>query len=258
MKQPPRRKEELEALRLELASALRRVDEALASPSEEPAPDSGLSGPSELEPSKRPVRPVRSIILDALEDFHWAAYTRELVNYCKARYGREIAPARFGTLGSDEAKAFFTASRPRTVWLSFALTYDRAEPIKRLWTRSDWPLERRIIGPATGRVQFLKMTARLCELADEEANNPEMMRILAADHARDLPGVQFRRGVFDLRGWHQLALEYLAKLEPPDEELRREAAAKWSPKLNEASLLFGAPEIIDGGVGVSRARRAGA
>src|SRR5262249_28437356 len=193
------------------------------------------------------------------DDLHLPAYTREIAAYCKARYGREIPPTRFGSLASDEMKAFFSASRPRSVWLAFALTHDRAEPIKRLWTRSDWALEERLVAPTTGRIQYLKMTARLCELAAEEtADDPEMMRIIAADHARDLPGVQFKRGTFDLDGWRRLANEQLGKLEPRDAELRRDAAAKWEAKLKGAHYLFGAPQLIDSGFGTPLVREGGA
>jgi hypothetical protein len=259
MKSQTHGKVKLEALRSELTDALVRVNQALADLSNERTGDHLSPVQTESDANRKPIRTVRSVVLDALDDFRWPAYTRELVTYCSARYGREIASARFGTLASDETKAYSTASRPRAVWLAFALTYDRAEPIKRLWTRSDWPLEWRIMAPTTGRVQYLKATVRLCELAAEEAAaNPEMMRIIAADHARDLPGVQFKRGVFDLRPWRDLALEHLTKLEPRDEEMRREAAAKWAPRLNGASLLFGAPEVIDGGAGLSQARGAGA
>src|SRR5689334_18055796 len=146
MKKLPESRAELEELR-------RQVDKAL-SWHEEPA-----SG------RRVPVRPVRTVVLDTLDDLDWPTYTRELANYCRARYGREILPTRFGTLASDEMKSFRAARRPQSVWLAFALTADRAEPIKRLCTRSDWPLERRIVAPTSGRVQFLKITARLCELA---------------------------------------------------------------------------------------------
>src|SRR5262249_19674785 len=72
-------------------------------------------------------RPVRSLLLDALEDLDWPAYTRELGLYCQARYGREIAPTRFGTLATDETKSYQRARQPRMVWLCFALTSGRAE-----------------------------------------------------------------------------------------------------------------------------------
>jgi len=193
-------------------------------------------------------RPVRSLVLDALDDLGWPAYTRELGVYCRARYGREIAPTRFGTLASDEIKSYERARQPRTVWLCFALTSIRAESIRRLWARSDWPLERRIAAPTSGRIQHLKLTARLCEIAMEAADtaaDPEMLRIIAADHARDLPGIKFRRGEFPLGYWRDLATELLAKAEPADEEARREAAARFR-KMPEQQQLFGALEIVEG------------
>lgn len=204
-------------------------------------------------------RPVRAHVLDVLDDLQWPAHTREIAKYAAARYGRDIPPTRFGTLASDEIKSFLAQRRPRAVWLGFALTYDRAEPIKRLWTRSDWPLEWRIVAPTSGRVQFLKMAARLCELAaTESASDPEMMRIIAADYARDLPGVQFKRGSFDLNGWRELALESLIKLEPRDEEIRVEAAARWAPRLTGSKLLFGMPEVIDNDVVIPLSKRGSA
>jgi len=230
---------ELPQSKAELKKLLRQVEKALAD----------HSPPQTV--SRNRVRPLRAVVLDALDDFQWPTHTREIANYCAASYGRQIPPTRFGTLASDEIKSYLSQRRPRPVWLAYALTHDRAEPIKRLWTRSDWPLECRIVAPTSGRVQFLKITARLCELAaTESAANPEMMRIIAADHARDLPGVQFKRGTFDLDGWRNLALESLAKLEPRDEETRREAATRWAPRLGGANLLFGMPEVIDNEIAI--------
>lgn len=168
--------------------------------------------------------------------------------YCAARYDRNIPLTRFGTLAKDETTAHLNRARPRTVWLCFGLTHDRAEPIKRLWARSDWPLEERIVAPTTGRVQHLRMTARLCEIANgENAVDPMMIKILAADHARDLPGVDVRRGEFQLDLWREVALKHLTEVQPRDEQLRRQAASRWA-SLSERYRLFGRPEEI-GGVG---------
>jgi hypothetical protein len=197
---------------------------------------------------QRYARPLRAAVLDALEDLQWPTYTRELALYCEARYGRAIAPARFGSLATDEVASYLREHRPRAVWLCFALTYDRAESIRRLWCRSDWPLERRIVAPTSGRVQHLKLTARLCTVALEAADtaaDKEMLRIIAADHARDLPGVNFRRGDFPLESWRDVATDLLEKVEPPDEQLRREAAVRLH-KLPEAHQLFGVLEAVEG------------
>src|SRR5262249_19789948 len=81
-------------------------------------------------------RPVRALVLDALDDLGWPAYTREIALYCQARYGRVLSPTRFGTLASDEVKSYLKGKRPQTVWLCFGLTSTRGEAIRRLWARS--------------------------------------------------------------------------------------------------------------------------
>src|SRR5260370_21641331 len=120
------------------------------------------------------------MVLDALDDLGWPPYSRELMLYLKARYGRNVTATRFGTLGSDEIKAFGNRASaddsgaptegvrragPRPVWLCFGLTHDRGEAIKRLWARSDWQLERRGVGPPTQRPQHTEMRRGVGERA---------------------------------------------------------------------------------------------
>lgn len=196
--------------------------------------------------ARRQGRPLRAVVLDALDDIGWPTYSRELSQVCSAWFGRAIQPERFGSLGNDEVKAFqraLEASRVRPVWLCFALTHDRHQPIKRLWGRSDWPLEWRIVAPTSGRIQHLKLTASLCELAQREgAANPDMMCIIAADHARDLPGVRVQRARFELDAWRTIALELLDELEPRDAETRAESAARLRER-GPFMQLFGIPEV---------------
>lgn len=195
-------------------------------------------------------RPLRAVILDALQDLGWPAYSRELALYCQARYGRKIAATRFGTLAADEEKAYLRPSRrPQSLWLCFALTFDRHQPIKRLMARSDWPLPTRIVAPTTGRVQHLWMTRRICDLAleiEQSAADPDMLKIIAADHARDVLDVKVRRGEFDLMGWREAADAQLSELLPEDERLREEAAQRLAAR-PERVQLFGIPDVIEGG-----------
>ena len=192
-------------------------------------------------------RPVRAVVLDALEDLGCPAYSRELAPYARARFGRHIAPERFGSLGKDEVNAYLRGAH-RPVWLCYALTHDRHAPIKRLWARSDWPLERRIVAPTTARVQHLMMTERLCDLAlrtRATAAEPELMQTIAAEHARDLPGITVRHGEFDLKLWRDRASELLAELEPRDREARMESAQRLS-RQPAFYQLFGVPDIAEG------------
>jgi hypothetical protein len=225
-----KRRDQLQATLFDLDQQLEALDDAGGGP-DEPTP-------------RGPGRPLRAAMLDVLEDLGWIAYSREVALYLNANYGRDISPTRFGSLGIDEIKAY-DSSRPRSVYLCYALTHDRFEPIKRLWGRSDWELARRIVAPTTGRVQHLKMTARLCELVlkvRDTAADPNMLQIIAADHARDLPGIKFRRGEFPVEEWRDIALKLLADLEPPDRE-RREVAAARLAELPDRDQLFGAREV---------------
>jgi hypothetical protein len=230
----------LEKVAVEAAPGSRsRRDEPMASAS---VMSTGRPARGSESPPKR--RPVRQLVLDGLEDLDWMAYSREVTQYVGARYGRDIPPTRFGSLAKDEIVSF-QAGTSRPVWICYGLTHDRHLPIKRLLARSDWPLERRIVAPTSGRVQHLKMTATLAKLAmdaDGSAAQPEMLRIIAADHARDLPGIKFRRGQFDLEEWREVALALLSEILPKDEDARRESAVRLQNR-GEMIQLFGIPEV---------------
>lgn len=243
MTNPRDRRDELLARVAFLQDELDKVSRELTS-----LPDRGerRSRNPQSEVAPRRGRPVRAVVLDSLDDIGWPTYSKELGPYASARYGRKIPPTRFGALLADE-RASFTHGRARSVWLCSALT-ERGEAIKRLWTRSDWPLEQRIIAPTSGRVQYLKLTSRLCELSEREdlgAADHDLLKFLAADHARDLPGTTVRRGTFDLTGWRAVAEAELARVLSRDTELRTEAARRLG-NLAPAHQLFGIPDVIEG------------
>jgi hypothetical protein len=190
-------------------------------------------------------RPVRAVVLDVLEDTGIPTYSREISQLVTAMYGRSVSSTRFGALSADEQR-MHVSSRPRSVYLGHALTAERFEPIKRLWIRSDWPLIERVLAPTTSRTRHLRMTVQLCDLAEayaERAADPVMLKILAADHAADLPGVQVRRGKFPLTEWRAVATELLAELGPRDADSRAEAAQRLA-ELAEQHQLFGPPQIV--------------
>lgn len=234
--------------RFELEERLQRlrqeVDETIAalSKAEDAAPPT-QSRPTGVSRAAR--RPVRELLVESLEDLGWPAHARELGLYATARYGRSIEPTRFGSLAADE-RASFVRGASRPVWLCHGLTHDRGEAIRRLWARSDWPLAMRIVAPTTGRVQHLRMTAKVCELAEKHEASPDKLHYLAADLARDLPGTEVRRGTFDLDGWRATARDELARVEDEDRDRREAAAERLATKLGPAHLLFGAPDVHEG------------
>jgi hypothetical protein len=188
-------------------------------------------------------RGVREVVLDSLHVLKCLSYSQHIAGFARAVYGREIAATRFGTLSRDEEHAFERAIQSgarRPVWLCHALTYDRGEPIRRLWARSDWALEDRVVGPLTGRVIYLRLTARLAELAGrlESAADPDLLRYITADAARDLmPG--FKRGEFPVSQWRDVALKQLSEVEEEDASIRKQSAKRLTSKLRPEQLLFG-------------------
>lgn len=201
----------------------------------------------ELDAAARGGRPVRAVVLDLLHDLEVPTYSRLLSQLAQAIYGREVQAVRFGSLGTDERRAYTMRPNGRSVWLGSALTHHRFEPIRRLWIRSDWPLEKRVIAPLSSRVNHLRTTARLCQWAldHQQVAEADMLRIIAADHARDVEGITVKRGIFELAQWREAALSALGRYEALDAEQRHEAAGRLAD-CTEVVQLFGRPDVIEG------------
>ncbi|MBD5657268.1 MAG: hypothetical protein IAI50_19125 [Candidatus Eremiobacteraeota bacterium] len=193
-------------------------------------------------------RPLRSQVLDCLDELGLPAFNREVAQYLLGVKGERIEAARFGSLRAQEMKAY-DGPRPRSVYIAYGLT-GRAEAIKRYVCRSDWPLEERVVAPTTGRVQHLRMTQRLCTIAYKAEHGApvadlDVLRFLAADHARDLPGVQFRRGTFDFKAWADLAAELVAAVIDRDRDERRQLAQRIQIMVPERMQIFGSDKQVD-------------
>jgi hypothetical protein len=190
------------------------------------------------------VRPLRDVVLEALAEAKTPLNSLLLASVIRPWQGREIPSTRFGTLSTDEIKSF-DSSRPRPVYLSHCLTWDRGEAVKRFWARSDWPLIDRIMGPMSGRVLFMKGAAWAIELAKAAkageliAAEPDVLNYVAADQARDA-GMTVKRGDFPFDEWLDSINTAIARLESQDQAIRQAAAAAMS-HLPERALLFGAP-----------------
>jgi hypothetical protein len=75
----------------------------------------------------------------------------------------EIADARLTHQRRDEERSFRTAPYARPYYLCAALTAEQLTPARGLLALSTWPLERRIVGPLSSRVDFLTAAVRIAE-----------------------------------------------------------------------------------------------
>jgi len=184
--------------------------------------------------------PLRIIVLSQLLDAGTALNSLLLSRLIQARLSKKVPSTRFGTLSTDEEKSYLSR-RPRPVYLCHCLSYDTGEPIKRYWARSDWPLVDRVSGPISGRVHFLKSaywTISLAKHADEAAE-PDLLRFVAADQARDA-GLSVTRGEFPIGEWLSSIADKLSKFEQEDLLQRQAAAETLETALEGPQLLYGA------------------
>jgi hypothetical protein len=203
---------------------------------------------AELEKRSRPRggkggRPLRDITLDMLQEAQCPLNSLLLASVIRPLHGRFIPSTRFGTLSNDEANSF-DSSRARPVYLCHCLTHDQGQAVKRFWARSDWPLAKRVVGPMTGRVLFLKgaaWTINLARLVDESqlvAANPETLKYVAADQARDA-GLSVKRGEFPFETWLTTIAKAIDQHDAEDCAVREAAAAELGRRMPERDQLFG-------------------
>ena len=80
--------------------------------------------------------------------------------------------------------------------------------------------------------------------AQEMKADRDVISLLAADHARDLPGVKFRRGQFDFAEWAHLASDLLVGALERDQTEREQVARRLS-MLPERLQIFGSEKAVD-------------
>jgi len=231
--------EQIKQLSLQLADMGFSGEEIAGLSTAAPPVDSIAAAPK-VAVAKGRIQPHRQRILDALNELGQPVLSRDLQVYVEARYGERIEATRFGSLRRSEMDSYDRGSL-RRVWIAYGLT-DRGEAVKRLLARSDWELERRVVGPLTGRALFFSLTARLCEIFRENhatISDERAFKILIADHARDLPGTTgFQKGDFPIDQWEARAKEALATVAERDATERRHIALRLT-MLDAKAQVFG-------------------
>lgn len=278
-------REQASALRAELREARRRWDEALdqlASQVGEPLEDVGLqvaapagdarapgaapagyARPAAAEhagdagPAGAAVRvggllPVREQVHQALTLIGAPAAPRLISAVHEAFYAGRLAGARLTSLRRDEERSFRSAPYARPYYLCAALTADWLSPARGLLAISTWPMERRIVGPLSPRVDYLIAAIRIGErIRDLSGASAESNRLLWR-FAANIPHAATTFSTMNADEIVSAAQAELAVHEPADSAQRAAAAGRARSQLDDAEQLFGA------GLGTSRQRTAGA
>lgn len=248
------------ALRAELRRAERAWDEAVTALADSTAgagreTAAGSTAPDDTVESAVPrprssgrrgaaMLPVREQVHHALTLLSVPAAPKLLVEVHTAFLGsEEIAHGRLTHLRRDEERSFRAAPYSRPYYLCATLTLDYLTPVRGLLAVSTWPLERRIIGPLSPRVDFLTAAIRVAEEAARLAGRPSRLsppvaRLLRR-FALNIPGMAGARDAPDPEAVAAAARRELAVHEAADRTYREVGAVRAGTLLDDAEQLFG-------------------
>lgn len=207
---------------------------------------------------QRAVLPVREQVARVLGLLGRPAAVSLIRQVAAARYGDEIPGPRLASLRRDEHRSWRSANNgaaraaSRPVYVVPALTYDRLAPVRGLLALSSWPLELRLVGPASHRVDVLHAVDRLAaELAaaPQAPWAPEVERLLWR-LAGTIPGAT-DTGRLDPETVRAAAAAELAQIAEADAAERGRAANRAREQLEEERQLFGARLAVLAGRGAT-------
>lgn len=225
------------ALRTELRQAEHTWDEALRDIEEQASPVEAAPA-AVREPG--PLLPIREQVHQALTLLSVASAPKMIVAVNEAFFAGQILGIRLTSLRRDEERSFAAAPFARPYYICSALSADLLSPARGLLTVSTWPLERRVIGPLSPRVDFLTAAisvanhvARLAEPA------PAALRLLRR-FAANIPGAADGAGEMRPAAVARAAETELEVHAPADGEHRKAAAVRARKQLSDVERLFGA------------------
>ncbi|MER7591789.1 hypothetical protein ABTW72_30055 [Micromonospora sp. NPDC127501] len=223
-------------LRAELRSAERDWEQSLTDLADEAELDTAPSKP------QAPLVPVREQVHHALTLLSVPAAPKLIAEVQAAFYGASatgIVAGKLTHLRRDEERSFRTARHSRPYYLCSALTAEHLAPARGLLAISTWPLERRIIGPLSLRVDFLTAAIKVAERATRMLEEDSGVTRLLWRFATTIPGAAQPHGAVDAATVIKAAQAELDVHVVADQSQREAAADRARRQMDEAEQLFG-------------------
>jgi len=243
--------------RAALRSAERAWEDALeeaaaATPGSPPGspPPGGPAGPAgQAASAEEPARtgsllPLREQVYEALSLLQVPAAPKLIATVHEAFFGATFPTTRVTSLKRDEERSFRTAPFARPYYICAALSADYLAPSRGLLAVSTWPLELRVIGSLSPRVDFLTAAIRVAEAIERIPEPPVAARRLLQRFAASVSGAISPGGGADPAAVREAARAELTVHREADAKVRR-AAADRARGLHQAEQLFGTTVFRD-------------
>jgi hypothetical protein len=200
------------------------------------APTPALAGP----PGS--LLPLREQVYEALSLLQVPAAPKLIATVHEAFFGSTFPTTRVTSLKRDEERSFRSAPFARPYYICAALSADYLSPSRGLLAVSTWPMDKRVIGSLSPRVDFLTAAIRVADAIERIPTPPATARQLLQRFAGNIPGAappsasadQVRPDVV-----RQAAQAELTVHEDADTRIRKDAADRAMRQLPHAEQLFG-------------------
>jgi hypothetical protein len=191
--------------------------------------------------------PLREQVYEALSLLQVPAAPKLIATVHEAFFGSTFPTTRVTSLKRDEERSFRSAQYARPYYICAALSADYLSPSRGLLAVSTWPMEKRVIGSLSPRVDFLTAAIHVADAIERIPTPPPTARQLLHRFAGNIPGAAPVPGMPGSAGPDQIrpdvvrqaAQAELAVHSDADTRLRKEAAERARKQLQDAEKLFG-------------------
>jgi hypothetical protein len=220
-------KDRAAALRRELKQAEQDWEDVLT----DAAPDDANPRTAEL-----PLLPLREQVHEALDLLTVPATPKLISTVHEAFFATGFASAKLTSLRRDEERSFRSAPFSRPYYICAALTADLLAPVRGLMAISTWPIERRMIGSLSPRVDFLTAASQIAAAVERLSSPVPAASRLLWRFAASIPGAVQHA---DPRTVAEAAAAELNVHEAADQATRTASAGRARAQLDDAGQLFG-------------------
>ncbi len=210
-------------------------------PAGQGTPATGPQAPARPPEPSGSLLPLREQVYEALSLLQVPAAPKLIATVHEAFFGSTFPTTRVTSLKRDEERSFRTAPFARPYYICAALSADYLSPSRGLLAVSTWPMERRVIGSLSPRVDFLTAAVRVADAIERIPTPPPTARRLLQRFAASIPGASGEaRDQVKPDVVRQAADAELSVHASADSRMRREAADRARRQLADAEQLFGA------------------
>jgi len=204
------------------------------------------ASPGETAEPSGSLLPLREQVYEALSLLQVPAAPKLIATVHEAFFGSTFPTTKVTSLKRDEERSFRTAPFARPYYICAALSADYLSPSRGLLAVSTWPMERRVIGSLSPRVDFLTAAIRVADAIERIPTPPLSARRLLQRFAASIPGAAPGPGSAPAGPdrvkpdvVRRAADAELSVHADADSRMRKEAADRARRQLADAEQLFG-------------------